>query len=646
MMSEAPRRVHRSDLVRIRWPMEPAVSSDGSQVAYIVSGPDEAADRVRYRLVVFDRSSGQTSPVADAVDIRSPAWSPAGDHLACLRGAGVATIEEGAAVRELFAPQGVARRFAWSPDGSRLAIVVAAEMPPPDDSVRRIGSLDDLRGSTEDEIWLAEFPSGDAVRQPVSGVTAIDHVAWSPDAGSLAFSGRRLDAEMPVTQLGVFVLDIAIPKLREIVPERGAIKGLAWSPLGDRLAFVGHEAGSSHAANLELFVVRVDGEGGAESLSSGLDRSVGQVVRGDDERGTGPSDLVWSDRGILVACAFGGSSGLLRFHPGGGHEEIVGGSRAVLGFAESAAGEVVFTWSDAATPGEITMCAPDGSEERQLSDVNRDWRVGVGLSGTEAVAATASDGIEVEGWLTVPGDEFAAPFPLVLQVHGGPHYPVGNRFSFDAQRLAACGIALLRANPRGAQGYGSRFASAVVGDWGGRDFADLEALLDEVGARPDIDADRVAVVGESYGGFMVNWALGHSRRFAAGIAENGIAYVAGVATHPVGGDFWEAELGGPAWDSAETLSAISPYFSASAITAPLLLIHAEEDSTVPIEQSEAMYVALRRLGRDVRLVRIPGEQHRVNVLGAPSRRLERLRVFDEFLQEHLLPETTENGVTP
>jgi acylaminoacyl-peptidase len=623
--------------------MEPGFRPDGSQIAYIVSGPDQEADRVRYRLCILDRDSNTTTTVSSIDDIRSPRWSPDGRLLACLAGGVPALFDEAGnqVSRVPSAPRG-ARAYDWLSGGDRMVVVAAGWPMPMQSNLVEVADVAALRASIPDELWLVPI-GGEATRIGLEGFTAVQHLACAPNGMALAFCGRRVDEAAPGSAVGLFLHDLESAATTELVPAEGPIRALAWSPDGSQVAYLGHRAGASHTANLELHVVTTTGAEPARSLSSALDRSVGQVVRGDDERGAGAADLSWNQSGILALCAFGGSSALLRFDANGHYDDVSGGKRAILGFATCAAtGEIVFSWSDDHTPGEMSVCDGGGSNEQSVSAVNQEWRSAVALADSREVSAVATDGATIEGWLTLPAAR-SEPVPLVLQVHGGPHYPIGNRFSFDAQRLAALGIAVLRANPRGAQGYGIDFASGIQGNWGGPDFADLLALLDEVAAQPEIDETRIAIVGESYGGFMVNWALANDDRFVAGIAENGISYLAGVASGLRGIDFWDEELGGPAWKQPESLAGSSPWFSAASITAPLLLIHAEADSTVPIAQSEAMFVALESLGRVVRFYRIPQEEHWVNVFGSPSRRLERLRVFDEFLLEHLGGAPPSNG---
>ena len=249
------------------------------------------------------------------------------------------------------------------------------------------------------------------------------------------------------------------------------------------------------------------------------------------------------------------------------------------------------------------------------------------------------DGVPVEGWVTSLDGPNGRP--LVVSVHGGPHYPAGWRFSFEAHRLAARGYAVLTANPAGSGGYGRRFATAVRGGWGSADWASLERLIDSVAAAPGIDAGRIAITGVSYGGYLSMWAITRSARFSAAISENGISnLLAEWGAEGDDGSWLTAELGGPPWERPEVYVASSPLTAADRIRTPLLLIHADQDRNCPIGQSEQMLAALRSLGRDVEFVVIRGEGHLMNLTGRPSRRLARARAVDRWLGRYLGPEGT------
>src|SRR6185437_539945 len=190
--------------------------------------------------------------------------------------------------------------------------------------------------------------------------------------------------------------------------------------------------------------------------------------------------------------------------------------------------------------------AIEGDGERRVTDANP-WLRERPLAGTRMVAAGEYAGVPVEGWVTASGGP--GERPLVVSVHGGPHYPAGWRFSFEAQRLAARGYAVLAANPPGSGGYGRRFAAATRGAWGTADWAGLEPLIDTAAALPGVDAGRIAITGVSYGGYLAQLALTRSARFSAAISENGISnLLAAWGAEQDGGAWLTAELGGPPWE--------------------------------------------------------------------------------------------------
>jgi dipeptidyl aminopeptidase/acylaminoacyl peptidase len=334
---------------------------------------------------------------------------------------------------------------------------------------------------------------------------------------------------------------------------------------------------------------------------------------------------------------------LYRVRPASGRapESLVGGTRQVTGFSASGDGALVaFTATDDTSPPELFVCRADGTGERQLTDLNREWKAEVWRARPERFRFERA-GFTVDGWVMPPfGREAGRRYPALLNVHGGPASQYGHRFFDEFQVYAGAGYAVVYLNPRGSRGYSEAFARAVVGDWGGGDHADLMAGLDEALRRFDfLDPGRLGVMGGSYGGFMTSWIVGHTDRFRAACSERAVnAMWSMYGTSDIGHWFQEAHaLGRPPWEDLRWYLEHSPLSYARDIRTPLLILHSESDLRCPMEQAEQLYVALKKLKRPVRLVRFPDEDHELSRSGRPRHRLARFRILLEWFREHLPP---------
>jgi dipeptidyl aminopeptidase/acylaminoacyl peptidase len=630
------RRIVVGDLAHLRWAMEPALHGSTTAAAFVESGLDPTTDGLSYRLFAVAGPDDEAQLVES--DARSPRWSPDGDRIAFLRRSGFRWIPacQTLAGEEvpLTAPPGDATDLQWAPDGDRI-LVVSSQVPGERDVdlPYRIESSRDWQYPARRSAWLVA-PGDDPLPLPIAGDVAC--ARWSPDGKRIAVvSDDGVDRDMS-TATGLWAHEVDSANTECLVPPATPIRTVAWSPDGLAVAYLASARDNAASALAELWVIDV-ATLARRRLAPDLDRSVGSPVRGDDERAIGPPILVWTpdSSSVLAVYAEGGRSRLARFDLDGGWEDVIADERCVLEFSLGHAG-LAFSWSDPLTPGEISVLDSATGADRRLTDVGGELASLVDLASTTRISVIASDGVEVEGWLTTPSDG-PDEVPLVLQVHGGPHYAVGQRFSFDAQRLAAQGLAVLRANPRGSFGYGQAFADGNLGDWGGRDFEDLLDLVEEAVRRAGLDANRVGVIGESYGGYIAAWAVASSDRFCAAVVENGIADFLSAAGGAIGPTFWHSELGGAPWENPALYLERSAITRIDRVTAPVLVIHCEADATCPVAHGEAIHAALREQGRDVEFLRVPAEGHFFNVFGALTRRLVRTSALDEFLVKHLQP---------
>jgi dipeptidyl aminopeptidase/acylaminoacyl peptidase len=250
----------------------------------------------------------------------------------------------------------------------------------------------------------------------------------------------------------------------------------------------------------------------------------------------------------------------------------------------------------------------------------------------------ARDGFEIDGWVMKPtGAEPGTKRPALLNIHGGPHAQYGWGFFDEFQVYAGAGYVVIYTNPRGSQGYGEAFTGAVIRDWGGGDYLDVMAGVDEALRRhDDIDAGRLGVIGGSYGGFLTSWIVGHTGRFRAACSERAVNdQWAMFGTSDIGHVFNAVELGALPWDSPKEYLDRSPVTYAKEITTPLLIMHSEDDLRCPMGQAEQLFVMLKKLRKDVLFVRFPDETHELSRSGKPRHRLARFRFILDWFAKYL-----------
>jgi dipeptidyl aminopeptidase/acylaminoacyl peptidase len=268
--------------------------------------------------------------------------------------------------------------------------------------------------------------------------------------------------------------------------------------------------------------------------------------------------------------------------------------------------------------------------ERTLTDFGALLARSASLRPMEELEATAPDGTAVHGWVLKPAG--TGPFPTVLMVHGGPFAHYGWTLFDEAQVCAGAGYAVVMGNPRGSAGYGESHGRSIVGDFGNLDSQDVLALLDAAVADPDLDGDRVGVMGGSYGGFMTSWLVGHTDRFRAAISERACnAFDSFEGSSDIGWDFVPLYIG----TDRDRALAQSPLTYADRIRTPMLLIHSEHDWRCPVEQAQRLFVALKLRKVEVELLLFPGEGHELTRSGLPSHRVARFEAVLDWWRRHL-----------
>jgi dipeptidyl aminopeptidase/acylaminoacyl peptidase len=695
MAARAPRP---EDLYQLRVPTQLDLSPDGRFVAFCVKAVAPGKDGYRSSLWIApaDGSSSARQLTVGSKSDTTPRWSPDGRTLAFLsdRGAVLQAGGGGAKPGEAEAPKeggtqvwllpfvdgGEARQLtdlpkdasgiAWSPDGERLCVVSGASSTEPEKKPERGPDdppLPDARlidtlsyqfngtGFIHDRfqrLWLVDARSG-AAELLTTGNHHDQDPRWSPDGKRIAFvSDRHPNADLG-WRTDIHLVEVGTKRVSQLSPGRGrqGWGAPAWSPDGRWVAAIGTrdwKRGELQQASVWRFRVR---DGSAEDLIAGSDLEAAAAMN-SDLFGAGETRLHWmaDGRWIVFGAPVEGSFELWRVEVDGGRIERLTRDRHFLGRASVSplprgGARVAAVRISSTEPPDVVMGdIPAGRlgagsvELRRVSDLMGDaWRDIKLVAPVERWHEV--DGRRIQGWFyQAPQGTTRSPAPVVLEIHGGPATLYGWSLIWEWQLLVAGGISVYACNPRGSQGYGRDFLTANVRDWGDGPMRDCMAGLDALVADGLADADRMGVTGGSYGGYLTSWIVGHTDRFKAAVTCRSVNdMVSQLLSGDIGGPtFGLYEYGVHPWEDWDLYRRHSPLTFAADVTTPLLIQHSEKDLRCTITQAEELFAVLRSLKKTVRLMRVPDESHELTRSGTPFRRVDNLRLIDQWFRHFLV----------
>ena len=385
-----------------------------------------------------------------------------------------------------------------------------------------------------------------------------------------------------------------------------------------------------HGANQNpaLYAVR-----GGEVVQLFLrDESPGSNVGSDCRLGGGKS-VIFADDGLYYTVACRQDTKLLRVEKDGTAAALIEGWGSVDCF-DVHEGKILAVAMRGLRLQELY--ALEGGEMKQLTQFNEAIYEGKTLSWPEPLDIV-SDGVAVEGYVMKPvGYDPAKTYPAILDIHGGPKTAFGHVFFHEMQAWANLGYFVFYCNPRGGDGRGDDFAD-IRGKYGTIDYDDLMRYTDAVlAAYPQIDASRVGVTGGSYGGFMTNWIIGHTDRFAAAASQRSIAnWISKSNTTDIGYSFNADQMLCDAWSDVDKLWFHSPLKYADKCVTPTLFIHSDEDYRCWMAEGLPMFTALKVHGCQARLCLFHGENHELSRSGRPDHRLRRLTEITDWFDRYL-----------
>ncbi|MFC2169285.1 S9 family peptidase [Acidobacteriota bacterium] len=637
------------DFYRMESVGKPAISPDGLNVVYVRNFTIEKQN-LRHEEIWMVATDGSRAPfrlTAPSFDARSPEWSPDGTLLALSSRRPVPGEEKETSTSywflrmdqpagEAFQIEGLGGAPVFSPDNKLIAFT--KDVPPGPKPEKTYASefeqnilqrFDgkiydwmnfrfDRRGYLLDPRDSYETPSRELHILPLSGGKAkqitklgfnVSDEAWDPESRSLAFIADSHQRDEYTYERADLWTVSREGNVRRLTDDGNSYSNPCWSPDGKLIAILGRQgldmvikAKQDHGSPTDLYIVPDEG-GGPQNLTKDWDLI--------------PRDPEWSPDGdyIYFNSLIGGNSHLFRIRSKGGQvEQMTDGERRLSDFSFSSDFvRMAYIGTDPTHPVNVFTSRIDGTSERRLTESNKELLSEISLSQAERILYKSQDGTPIEGWILKPYDldPQKPSYPMVLVIHGGPHGAYGNDFSFHRQLLAAQGYFVLYTNPRASVGYGEEFRWATWGGWGFLDYEDIMAGVDHALKHYPIDEGRLGVTGASYGGFMTNWIITHTKRFAAAVSRASISnWVSdyGVADIP---RTKESEFFGPPWEkgSLDLLLRSSPLVYAKDVTTPTLFLHGEIDYRVPIEEAEQMYMALKKQRVPSQFIRYPESYH-------------------------------------
>ncbi len=628
-----------------------AIQPGAERVAYGASIPVRGQREPDANIFVISADAPEPQLWTTTGRSRRPQWSPDGRWLGFLsRRQGLppqvyVMAASGGEARPITRLRRGVEDFAWAPDAQSVVVVAAsgepwtrAEDPEPEPArvIDRMPYRLNGVGYTYDRrfhLFRVDSSSGE-VAALTDGAYSDTQPAWSPDGAAIAFVSARHDTRDQDVAQDVFTLRLDDLSIRQLTATEGGAHDPVWCPNGCHIAYVGTTRRESTPSHGRLFVMNADGSGRRRWAGSWDRHVIGRPQWSPDHQA------------IYVLAEDDGATEVWRVALGAGGAEAAPepagpGRRHVSAFQVAPDG----TWGVSVSawptrPPEVCREAlrPD-TPPTALTHLHDAWCAGVALADMEPYTATSADGARVSCWLMRPpalANPGGGTHPGLLKLHGGPFAQFGYGFSHEMQYWSAQGYTVFMANPRGSSGRDEAWARSLGMARGVADYEDVLAAVD-AGLAHDraVDPDRLAVNGGSYGGYLTSWIVGHTNRFRAACSEaapNNLYSMSG--TGDLAGRNRRLQYGFTAQENPEFFWKASPIAYALDINTPVLIIHAENDYRVPIEQGEQLFAALYFQGKPARLVRFPHENHGLARNGHPAHRLERLALMRQWFADH------------
>jgi acylaminoacyl-peptidase len=620
-----------TDLFDLEYISDPQISPDGMKVIYARNFKDIMTDRDYGNLWMVNIDGSQNRPLTQGNQRDfSPVWSPDGSKIA-YRSNGqdervklfvlyLDTRESVALTNSANAPGSVT----WSPDGQSLAFTQfvpkakksmltipgkpqGAEWNEPPIFIDELNYRSDGAGylpSGKSQIFTIGLSGGKA-RQRTFEDKNYGSPIWSADGKALFFSANlNEDLIAEPANSEIHQLDLSDGSIKTLTDRFGPDSNPVLSPDGKMIAYTGNDDSFQGYQVTNLYIMNTDGSG-VKNLTADLDRDAG--------------DPQWESNGKGIYFQYSEKGGVKV-----GHVTLLGKIRTVVeglggldlgrpynagSYSVSTNNRFAYTLGGA-HPADLAVWV-DGNV-KQITAVNDDVFSYREIGKVEEIGWKSSfDQLDIQGWIvTPPGFDPSKKYPFILEIHGGPFAMYGNSFSYEVQAYAAAGYVVLYTNPRGSTGYGQEFGNSIHHDYPNHDYDDLMSGVDAVIEKGYIDTKNLFITGGSGGGVLTAWIIGKTNRFKAAVVAkpviNWTSFVLHADSPAYFAKYW---FGALPWEDIENYWRRSPLSLVGNVKTPTMLLTGEKDFRTPISESEQYYAALKLVGVEAAMVRIPNASH-------------------------------------
>jgi dipeptidyl aminopeptidase/acylaminoacyl peptidase len=623
------------DLLKVRRVGDPQISPDGKRVAFTVGDVNFDTSRVVTQIYVTSLDgAGMKQLTTGDRSSTAPRWSPDGKQIAYTTGSQVWVMESDGDDKEQVTKISTGAAFpVWSPDGKWIAFSsdVYPDCANDDCNKKRdeqaesskvkahiLSRLlykhwDEWRDVKRTHVFVVsskggtarELTTGDFDSPPYAASTGVDY-AFSPDSSEIAFIRNPDKVEAISTNSDIFVMPLAGGTSKNITARnRGYDAGPVYTRDGKFILYRSQATAGFEADRWRLMAYN-RATGASVELTKGFDQQVEEIVLSPDEKT------------IYFTATDRGKSPVFRIpFSGGVPEKLIANVYAANLHISPDGKSLVFASSSMAAPAEIYTANVNGSGLTALTSVNSQLMSRVNLKPAEEVEWTGALGRKIHGYVVKPVNfDAGKKYPLVVLIHGGPQSAWNDNWGYrwNPQVFANAGYVVFAPNPRGSTGYGQQFVNDISGDWGGKVYIDLmNGVADVLRRNPFIDRTRVGAAGASYGGYMVNWILGHNNdpraRFKVLVSHDGVYNLESMYATTEELWFPEWEFKGTPWTNPAMYSRWSPHKFVQNFNTPILIIHSELDYRVPISEGMQLFTAVQRKGIDSKMLIFPDEGH-------------------------------------